>query len=363
MKESNPRSLHIKSGQGDYAVCFEATLVGAVARVSRLRNAVLLADRRVATLYAEPLRPLFDALPSLLLDATEEQKTLSGVGAVASFLQDQGCTKQSTLVCLGGGIMQDLAALTAHLYYRGIKWVFLPTTLLSMSDSCIGAKSGINHQQYKNQLGAFCSPSEIIIVPTFVETLSDRDMASGHGEILKLLVSGSEGDFLDYEAVVAAHGLRGDHLTRLIHRSLEVKQAVIEADEYETDLRRILNYGHTFGHVLEVLTDYEVPHGLGVAWGMDLVNFISMKRGLLSAAWFDRIHAFIREQLGFRSSGLLSADALIAGTKRDKKVVDGQLNLALLERPGALKIVRTPYTPELTEQVSEYLHRHHAFAP
>lgn len=353
--------LTIRSGQGDYQVFFEQELDKAVARIKDVRNGVVLVDRRIAELYREPLAPLLQAMPALLMDATEESKTLAGVSRVATWLQENKCTKQTTLIAVGGGIMQDLATFTSHVYYRGIKWVFLPTTLLSMSDSCIGAKCGINLNAFKNQLSVFQSPSKVVIFPGFLRTLSDTDVSSGYGEILKLMLTGSKEDFDDLRRVVSAEGLRTPQLARLILRSLEIKKQVIEADEYESDLRRILNYGHTFGHSLEALCGYEVPHGLGVAWGLDLVNFIAARRGFLAQAEFEDAHRFILEHLPFKRSRPVSAADLIDGTRRDKKVQDGQLTLILMERPGRLKIVKTPFDDQLTSEVGEYLAKHDAF--
>ena len=111
------------------------------------------------------------------------------------FLQKNNATKQTMVIVFGGGIIQDIAAFSAHLYYRGLRWIFIPTTLLAMCDSCIGAKSSINHNGFKNQLGAFYSPHRVLICLPFLDSLSDTEIISGYGEILKLLITGSAGQF------------------------------------------------------------------------------------------------------------------------------------------------------------------------
>src|SRR5207248_424422 len=121
-----------------------------------------------------------------------------------------------------------------------------------------------------------------------------------------------------------------------IRQSLLAKQPIIEADEYERDLRKILNYGHTFGHALEAITNFEVPHGMAVAWGMDLVNFISWRRGILEDAWYHQLHAFNQRFFDVPAARRVSAAELIAATRRDKKVVAGKLTLILLRRPSEL---------------------------
>ncbi len=356
------RSLEIQSAQGPYTVSFIDDLRQVVERARIIRHGALVVDRNVAKLYEQKIGALFGVMPTLLIDATEDEKSLAGVAKVATWLQELNGTKQTHLVAIGGGIIQDICTLAAHIYYRGIKWTYIPTTLLSMADSCIGAKGGVNHNLYKNQLGAFHSPSQVLLCPKFTETLSDADVASGYGEILKLHVTGAEGDFRRLERALQDGGMRGPALRDLIYRSLEVKKGVIEVDEYEKDLRRILNYGHTFGHALETVTQHEVPHGLAVAWGMDLVNFVSMRRGLLAESVFGEVHEFIRKRLPFKLSRPVRATDLIQGSRRDKKVADGQIALVLLEKLGSLKIVKFPFDSTLEGLVAEYVEKQNVFA-
>ena len=352
------RRLLIKSGQTDYEVEFRDDLAEVTNLLKATPKAVLVVDKNVARLYSTQLSALTGSLPTFVVPATEEEKTLDGVAQVLTFLQQQDCNKQSMIIAVGGGIIQDIVAFAAHVYYRGLKWYFVPSTLLSMADSCIGAKSSINFNGFKNQLGAFHSPARVFICDQFVRTLSDDDVGSGYGEIFKLFLIGSRELFARLKTVLARDGFRNSSLPEFIYESLRVKQAIIEQDEYETGLRRILNYGHTFGHALEGLTHYEVPHGLAVAWGLDLVNWLAYRAGLLSKADFDDIHAFAARYFSRRISRAVTAAELIQATRRDKKVADGKISLALLERPGALKIVPTAYDATLEASVSDYLNHY-----
>jgi 3-dehydroquinate synthase len=353
----------VKSGQGDYSVEFHSDLDLVIKRLSTVPNPVLVIDRIVAHLWRASLTPITDRFPILLVDATEEEKSLAGVGKVCAWLQGQNATKQTTLVAIGGGITQDIVAFSAHIYYRGLRWVYLPTTLLAMSDSCIGAKCCINHERYKNQLGAFHSPWQVHVSTQFLETLGDEDVASGYGEILKLMFTGSRDHLARLIQTVTDGGLRNAELTNLLRESLEVKKAVIEVDEYEKDLRRILNYGHTFGHALETLTDHAIPHGLAVAWGMDLVNHLARRGGILADSDFRCVHEFVRNYLYCPLPRNIDTAALIAAARRDKKVADGQVNLILAEKPGSLRVVRTPFDAHLESQVRDYLQNVNVFAP
>ena len=355
-------SLTIKSLQGDYGVHFEESLEDVVRRVLNYqRSTVLLADRQVAKIYGTQLAPLLEGMPTLLLDATEDEKTLTGITKTVRWLQEQRCTRQTVVIALGGGIIQDIATFSSHVYYRGLRWVFIPTTLLSMDDSCIGAKCGINLRDLKNQLGVFHAPSEVVICPAFLESLGELAFWSGCGEMFRLMLTGPTHYFEEFQKDVRAVGLHGLDLTKYIARSLEVKKGIIEIDEHEKDLRRILNFGHTFGHALEALTEHEVPHGLAVVWGVDLANYIAVHRGLLDRAMFDEIHQLIKDHFAFPLSHPLVADELIQRAKGDKKVADGQINLILMEQPGRLRIVKTPFDQALLMLVTEFMTGPNAF--
>jgi 3-dehydroquinate synthase len=347
--------MKIRSHQGDYSVHFNDSLSEGIAPLLSLTGAVISIDRKVKALYQRELSPLLERFPHFELDATEEEKSLVGVQKLGTWMQKQDCTRSTTLICIGGGIIQDISAFMAHIYYRGIRWIYVPTTLLSMSDSCIGAKCGINFNDFKNQLGMFHSPSQVVVCSEFVKTLTDGDVASGYGEILKLALTGSRSFYDRLKAALARSGLRNPELTGFIRSSLEVKKPVIEEDEYEADLRRILNYGHTFGHALESITHHEIPHGLAVAWGMDLVNFLSVKKGWLAPSVSDEIHQMIRTHLPFRIKTQLKAEDFISRAKRDKKAASGQISLVLLRDFGKLEIVKTPLDSTLEASLGEYL--------
>jgi 3-dehydroquinate synthase len=273
-------------------------------------------------------------------------------------MQELNCTKENTLIAIGGGITQDICSFSAHIYYRGIKWILVPTTLLAMADSCIGAKCCINLNAFKNQLGCFYSPGRVMLCDKFAQTLHDRDLASGYGEILKLMFTGSADALTRLIETVRSNGLRNASLNTLIRESLMVKQSVIEVDEYEAGLRRILNYGHTFGHALEAITNHQIPHGIAVAWGMDLINFIAMERGLLPPDVFNTVHQFVRQYFPIRCTTEVTVHDLIAAAKRDKKASQGAVNLVLPEGPGRLTVVKTKFDVELENLLTQFLRRY-----
>jgi len=356
-------ALSIQSLHYEYAVTTDSDVLDLAARLGGYKNPVVVVDRRVLDIYATEIGSIINTTAVYAVDALESTKTLEGVTKLISWLLENDCNRSTTIIGIGGGIIQDLVTFTANIFYRGISFVLIPTTLLSMADSCIGAKSGINFGCFKNQLGVIQAPRGVHIASSFLESLSDLDIKSGYGEILKLAITGSQEAFHAVLNEVSTNGLRGPHLLGLIRQSLEIKKVVIEKDEYEVDLRRILNYGHTFGHALEALTDHAIPHGLAVAWGIDLINFMTCKIN----HDFDKedalVHEFVRTHLSFVLNDFPTAEELVAMTRRDKKMSNGKLNLAVPSAVGKLVISPVSLDEELVALVDDYLKTRNVYAP
>jgi len=344
----------IRSGQGDYAVETPPSLAALGRAIRAIDRAHVFIDERVAALYPALLEGVESARVHRA-PATEEEKTLAGVERLARFLQETNATKNATLVVIGGGIVQDVGAFAAHAYYRGIPYVLVPTTLLSMADSCIGAKTGVNLGAFKNQLGFFQSPSRVLAWPGFLETLEPDDIRSGFGEILKLAIIGGSQPYALLRERVKQVGFGLDGIDETIFRTLRIKQRVIEEDEYEKNLRKILNYGHTFGHALEGVTDHEVPHGLAVAWGVDVANYVAMRTGLLARETFEDLHDFIAERFALTLRRKVTAGDLVAKMRRDKKVTGSSVQLVLAAGVGDMRLVPTPVDERLETLISDYL--------
>ena len=161
--------------------------------------------------------------------------------------------------------------------YRGVDWIFFPTTLLAQGDSCIGSKTSINFGKFKNQVGGFYPPVNIYIDLAFLATLKDIDIKSGLGEMCHYYIVAGEEDFMRYKREYDFALSDKNVLAGIIARSLEIKKGYIEIDEFDQKERQVFNYGHSFGHAIESLTDYRIPHGIAVSYGMDMANFISVK--------------------------------------------------------------------------------------
>ncbi|HEY0393195.1 MAG TPA: hypothetical protein VGD01_01745 [Candidatus Elarobacter sp.] len=353
--------LPIASSQGDYVVEPFGDVAALAAAVARVRDRFTIVDERVATLYREAFAPFADA-PRHVLAATEAEKTLQGVERALLALQAAGGSRTTTIVAIGGGITQDVATLSAHLWYRGVPYVYVPTTLLAMADSCIGAKCAVNLGAFKNQVGTFQSPRRVLMCERFVDTLAEDDVRSGYGEIVKLAIIESAAAFTKVRADVTAEGFRGASLSGHVQASLETKRRIIELDEHERDLRRILNFGHTFGHALESVTQHAVPHGLAVVWGMDLANFVAWRRRLLAREVYEEVHAFIAERFAVPVARPYDAAAIFAAMTRDKKASAGGIALILAHALGDVRVVPAALDARLEAEIRDYVRSEDVFA-
>lgn len=200
--------------------------------------------------------------------AEEPNKSLDRMTDIIVALRERRVTRETTLVALGGGVIQDIAAFVASIYMRGIAWVYVPTTLLSMTDSCIGGKSSINVGKYKNIVGTFYPPRSIVIDPQVTVTLSVEQRVAGLVEAAKICFCRSEAAFAAYLALAPSPDSDAETLTEVIQQSLRAKKYFIEIDEFDRGERLLLNFGHSFGHAIEAASHFRVSHGIAVGLGM-----------------------------------------------------------------------------------------------
>jgi 3-dehydroquinate synthase len=317
-----------------------------------------LIDRRVADIYRPQVEPILRGRSVLLIDATEENKSLERFPAYVEHLVSRGLRRNHVLVAIGGGIIQDITCFLAATMLRGVPWQFYPTTLLAQADSCIGSKSSINCRGTKNILGTFTPPAEIVISTRFLKTLAERDVRSGIGEMLKVhAIDGPESfDRIarDYERLLSDDAT----LMQYIRRSLEIKKRIIEADEFDRGIRNVMNYGHSFGHAIEAATEFAIPHGIAVTIGMDMANYVASRRGGAPAsAVFQRMHDALRKNYsGFERTDV-PLDAFSSALAKDKKNVDAELTLILPDAEGHIRRTAQKNDGEFRTWCAEYLER------
>lgn len=348
-------SMQIQSHKGPYKVFFSPGLLAAPAPIA-MGDCHYLVDARVESLYRHQLSSVLPAERVILIDAVEETKSLQNIIPVIERLVSARVRRGQVLVAIGGGIVQDICCFIASTLLRGIEWRFVPTTLLSQADSCIGSKSSINLGDAKNILGTFNPPSQIYIEPAFLDTLDEREIRSGVGEILKVHAIAGPKDFDD----LARDFLRlfSDRMVLLnyIRRALQIKQRYIEQDEFDRGIRNIFNYGHSFGHAIESATHYGIPHGIAVSMGMDMANFIAARRGMLPRPHYERMHPTLRSNyLPFVNTPIPSS-ALLAALQKDKKNTATQLGLVFpLGSEASVSLVKLDSNQQFAEDCQLFL--------
>jgi 3-dehydroquinate synthase len=345
---SASNSLQVRSIPRNYEVTF-CSGSGAgnrlAAEIGRHKAPLLLVDQNIRKLYLADQSDL-TRVPTFELEAVEERKNIDSVLAVVDFLELNGASKASMLFAVGGGIVQDIGAFASYLYKRGIPWTFVPTTLLAQGDSSVGGKTAVNHKHTKNLLALFSAPRSIITDAGFLPTLPEADWYSGCGEIFRLCVTGGEETLREFERLLpqfASHDL--DATTSLVRTSLSVKKAVVEFDEFELDIRRSMNYGHSIGHAIEALSGYRIPHGIGISIGMLVENEISFRRGMLPRADRERLLELGSKVIPAHTWQVfvgLSLNGILDLLKRDKKSEGAVLKLATVAAIGQIRFIDLP---------------------
>jgi 3-dehydroquinate synthase len=266
-------------------------------------------------------------------EQAKDWKTLEGV---FDRLLAARCGRDTVIVALGGGVIGDLAGFAAAVYQRGVPFIQVPTTLLAQVDSSVGGKTAINHARGKNMVGAFHQPLAVISDVAALDSLPDRELRAGLAEVIKhaLVLDAAFADWLEANmgALLARDRPALEHAVR---RSCEIKAQVVAADERESGLRAILNFGHTFGHAIEAGVGYgEWLHGEAVAAGMVMAAELSVRAGLLARADAERVRALVA-RAGLQTAGpVLSLERMLELMQVDKKAVAGRVRYVLLSSIG-----------------------------
>lgn len=294
---------------------------------------------------------------TLVLPDGERFKNLKTISSILDFLAQEQANRQSILIAFGGGVIGDMAGFAAALFMRGIRYIQIPTTLLSQVDSGIGGKTGVNHEIGKNMIGAFKQPLRTIIDIDVLKTLPRREFIAGYAELVKHGFIRNR-TLLEHLSQKSIDGLISDsvHLSEAIRMSCQVKADVVQEDEKEAGLRAILNFGHTLGHVLETITEYKtLLHGEAVIVGMDFASWWSVKRGILSQKDFETIHGHLK-QLEIRAEiRSIRKDEFIEIITHDKKAVSKSIKFIGLTDIGSATICEDTTAESLWQSYQEYL--------
>ncbi len=321
-------------------------------------KALIVTNTTVAELYLQALQSELaeKQVDCVILNDGEQYKTLETLNLIFTHLLENNHDRKTTLIALGGGVVGDITGFAAASYQRGVPFIQVPTTLLSQVDSSVGGKTAVNHAMGKNMIGAFYQPQAVIIDTHSLSTLPEREFSAGMAEVIKYgLIADAEFFTWLEENSQALKDRDSGALTYAIERSCINKAEVVSADETEQGIRAILNLGHTFGHAIETFQQYSGwLHGEAVAAGMVMAAHLSMTSGGVSRQQYQRIKQLISFwSLPVAPPDDMQVDDFMRLMYRDKKVLDGQLRLVLLEDLGAAVVTSEFNTDDLQHMLSE----------
>ena len=331
-------TLTVELGNRSYPIVIGRDLLGGgfdLAQYVRGNDCLVVSNETVAPLYLDKLLPNLGGLnvSTINLPDGEAHKTLATMATILDRLVAKGAGRDTAIIALGGGVVGDIAGFAAACYMRGVDFVQVPTTLLAQVDSSVGGKTGVNHEQGKNLIGAFHQPRVVLIDTDTLATLPDRELRAGLAEVIKYGAI-CDADFFAWLEINLDALLQrdADALAHAIRRSCELKAEIVAEDEREAGRRAILNFGHTFGHAIENGVGYgEWLHGEAVAAGMVMAGRLSD----IGADELDRLRSLI-ERAGLPTTPpALGAPMYLKAMSRDKKVQKKELRFVLLQRLGA----------------------------
>jgi len=308
---------------------------------SAQKKKVIITDNNIKKLYGKKilskLTKTHQNVSLLAFKAGEKSKNWHTAYRLARKMLKLGFDRQSIIIALGGGVVGDMSGFVANIFMRGIPFIQIPTTLLAMVDSSIGGKTGVDTPEGKNLLGTFYQPRKVLIDISFLKGLPHAEFLSGLMEVIKYGVIWDK-KFFEYLENNKDSILQKDPktLTHIIKRSIEIKAKIIAKDEKESHLRQILNFGHTYGHAIETLSNFKLKHGIAIGIGMHFASLLGEKRGFTET---NRLIKLIKS-FGVKvyPPKLFSENKIISKMLSDKKTINGQIKIVIPSRIGKVKI-------------------------
>ena len=340
---TDPLRIHVALSHAPYDVLVGDDVASRIGEFVRGtvsgKKAALLTDGNVAPLHAAPVRAALEAsgiaVTELIVPAGEASKSMATADECCRAMIRGGLDRKSFLVALGGGVVGDLAGFVAAIYYRGIPFVQIPTTIVAQVDSSVGGKTGVNAPEGKNLIGAFHQPAAVLADTLLLGTLPAREFNEGMAEVIK---HAAIRDAAMLDDILALDPASRAGLAPLVARNVAIKARIVEADEKETlGLRALLNFGHTIGHAIEAEAGYgNMFHGEAIALGLRAALDLSVQKAGLDPAFARRcLEALARFDLPLVLPDTFHDDALLAHLARDKKFEDGAIRFVLLNAPGS----------------------------
>ncbi len=324
------------------------------------RKVMIITDNKVGKHYLEAVIDLLSSssksVEYIVFPAGEANKNLDTVSQCYDKLIQSGFDRNDVLIALGGGVVGDLTGFVAATYLRGIRFIQIPTSLLSMVDSSIGGKTGVDYKAFKNMVGAFHQPQLVYMNLSTLITLPEAEYLSGMGEIIKHGLI-RDADYYHWlkEQAIAVHNRDYEVLLEMVYRSCLIKKAVVEKDPKEQGERALLNYGHTIGHSIEKLKELTLLHGECVCIGMAAASYLSWKRGAIKEIDYqDILHTIRCFKQPITVTGL-SAEKVYEVTRLDKKMDSDKIKFILLEKVGDAVIDTSVTKDEMLSAIQSVL--------
>lgn len=291
----------------------------------------------------------------IVIPPGEQTKSITTYNNLIQQLINLEADRSSILIAFGGGVIGDITGFAAATYMRGIKFIQIPTTLLSQVDSSIGGKTGINLPQGKNLIGVFYHPEKVFIDISTLDTLPEEELRNGLIELVKhAIIKNKKLFYYLKENIQKIINKEEDVLKTVIYQSLKIKKEIVEQDEKEKDIRKLLNYGHTFGHAIESLNGYKIPHGKAVCAGMMLAAKLSKELGFIKDEELKE-HNVLLSKIILQGIKKISASKMLNETKKDKKRLNAKLNFILLKGIGKAFITSEVPEDKLHKVLEEWL--------
>lgn len=311
-------------------------------------------DDNVGKLYADVLKQSLEIQGFKVYvysyEAGEQSKNIDTVSDFIDFMAEKGFVRNDAVVVLGGGVAGDMGGFAASIYMRGIRFVQIPTSLLAAVDSSVGGKTGVDIAAGKNLMGSFLQPSLVICDTAAFDTLDEELIMDGLAEAIKTAAI-SDADFYDeFEQIAKAEHdgksalkklISRDTIETLVEKCVKIKSKIVEADERESGLRRILNFGHTMAHAIEKHAEYRISHGKAVAIGMCMISDAAERNGWSEAGIYDRLSGLLAK-LGYRISYEADNAELCKIAEKDKKATGGGIGLVYLTEIGKADVKEIP---------------------
>lgn len=340
--------LNVKLAERSYPITIGKNLISQFGhfKLKESQRVLIVTNETIAPLYLQNLIDILEdngiKTDSVIVPDGEKYKTIETWNTILSTLLANNHTRSTTLIAFGGGVIGDVAGFAASAYQRGIKFIQIPTTLLSQVDSSVGGKTAINHPLGKNMIGAFYQPQSVVIDLDYLKTLPQRELSAGFAEVIKYGVILDAEFFTWLELHIGdLLNLETDALSYCIYRCCELKAQVVAQDETEQDVRAILNLGHTYGHAIEAELGYgKWLHGEAVSVGMLMAAHTANLLGQFSVTDIDRIkNLLIKAKLPITRPAEMPAESYIQHMLRDKKALSGQLRLVIPTKIGHVDVI------------------------